>query len=648
MEQTLASEPLEIRVERDGNHTVVRVAGDRAVIGRGAECDVRIEDPLASRSHCRIERLGGEVYVVDLGSANGTWVDGLRVERRSIGAYASVRVGSTMMRLVGTLADRLAAGESTQTQQHTREREMLELVLTVARALEAEDRVERMAALLIDASISLTRAERGFVFLIQEGRTSLAVGRNFAGEPVAAPEAKVSRTLLQRALATTQPLLLQDAASDGEFAGVESISDLGLRSLLAVPLRGCGRVLGLLLVDHRLASGAFREEDVTLLAGLAALAGLHLAAAEDRRALTSAHRRITTLQRELGKRVQDRAASRPEEPAASSGLHGLIGVSQPMQRLTAEIERVLHTEVPVLIQGDSGTGKELVARALHVHGPRGARPFVVENCGALPDTLLESELFGHVKGAFTGATRDRIGRFEEADGGTLFLDEVGEMSEAMQSRLLRVLQEGEIRRVGSNEVLKVDVRVIAATNVDLTERVRTGKFREDLYYRLKVFGLQMPPLRARTGDVRLLAEHFLELEAAESGRLPRTLTPEAIEVLEAYAWPGNVRELRNEARRLALLGEGPAHATDLSHEVREGAAAGMPTAEDPGQGATLRERLEALEFGMLRDALKREPSNQSRAADLLGITRFALKRMMTRYEDRLGDQAPNKPGAGER
>jgi putative methionine-R-sulfoxide reductase with GAF domain len=312
VEHTVTSEPLEIRVERDGSHTVVRVPGDRAVIGRGAECDVRLEDPLASRSHCRIERLGPEVFVVDLGSANGTWVDGLRVERRAIGAYASVRVGSTMLRLVGSLADRLAAAESTQTQQHTREREMLELVLTVARALEAEERVERLAALLIDAGISLTRAERGFVFLIQEGRTSLAVGRNFAGEPVATPETKVSRTLLQRALASTKPLLLQDAASDSEFAGVESISDLGLRSLLAVPLRGGGRVLGLLLVDHRLASGAFREEDVNLLAGLAALAGLHLAAAEDRRALTSAHRRITTLQRELGKRVQDRAAARPD------------------------------------------------------------------------------------------------------------------------------------------------------------------------------------------------------------------------------------------------------------------------------------------------------------------------------------------------
>ena len=637
-------EPLEIRIERDGAQSVIRLPGETALVGRGPDCDVRLEDPLASRNHCRFERMGREVFVVDLGSANGTWVDGVKVDRRSIGPHHAVRIGGTILRLVGSFAERLAAAESTQTQQVSREREMLDIVLSVARALEQEERAERVAALLIDAAVSLTRAERGFVFLYEDGRTSLALGRNFAREAVAAPETKISRTLLQKAMLAPRPTLLQDAASDGEFAGVASISDLGLRSLLAVPLRGAGRVLGLLLVDHRLASGAFREDDVALLAGIAAHAGIHLASAEDRRESHALRRRLNALQRELGRRVQERGENPPETRGALTGKHGLIGISPAMQKLTAEMERILRTEVPVLLHGESGTGKELVARALHEHGLRANRAFVIENCGALPDTLLESELFGHVKGAFTGATRDRIGRFEEADGGTLFLDEVGETSEAMQARLLRVLQEGEIRRVGSNEVLKVDVRIIAATNVDLLERVREHRFREDLYYRLKVVALQLPPLRERTGDVRLLAEHFLELESASSARLPRALTPEAMVLLDAYPWPGNVRELLNEMRRLSLMGEGPIRVDDLSPEVRAGAR--MAATPAPASDASsLPDRLAAIEKAAIREALLAEPESRLRAAQRLGISRFALQRKLKIHKlDAFG--APD-PEAGD-
>jgi len=218
-------------------------------------------------------------------------------------------------------------------------------------------------------------------------------------------------------------LRLEDAGSDGSFAGVQSISDLGLRSLLAVPLRHRGTVLGLLLVDHRLASGAFLDEDVQLLDGLAALAAVHLGGAEDRRRAESLTRKLASLRRQLGKRNE--ADPQRLETRSGSGYSGIIGAAPAMERLYASMERVLDSQVPVLLEGESGTGKELVARALHFHGPRADRAFVVENCGALPETLLESELFGHVKGAFTGATRDRKGRFEEADGGTLFLDEVG-------------------------------------------------------------------------------------------------------------------------------------------------------------------------------------------------------------------------------
>ncbi len=622
------TEPLDLIVERDGAEQRVRLGDGVVEIGRGIDCDLRLDDPLVSRHHCRLERLGEEWFVVDLGSANGTWLEGTRVDRSPFPPGATLQIGATVVRRPEG-EDRIPALEHTRAAEASPEQQALDLLLAVGRSLEHEDRSERMAALLVDAAVTLTRAERGFVVLFRGDEIEYALGRNFARETVPAPASKLSRTLLQRALSSPGPLVLEDALTDGEFAGVQSIGDLGLRSLVAVPLRHGGEVLGVLVADHRLAPGAFGARERALLEGLAGLGASHLGRVAGREALRRLARRVRRLERELGKRVRGTA---PEPGGAASGALGLLGVSPAMQRLFEQVEGVLHTEAPVLVRGESGTGKELVARALHFHGPRATGPFVVENCGALPDTLLESELFGHVRGAFTGATRDRQGRFEEADGGTLFLDEVSEMSEAMQARLLRVLQEGEIRRVGSNEVRKVDVRVVAATNVDLRERVAAGRFREDLFYRLRVVELVLPPLREREGDVALLARHFLEEAAAAEGRALRELTPEALAVLEAAPWPGNVRQLRNEMRRLVLLGEGPVTAAELSADVTGGEA--PPAGAEAVIGdprLPLPERVAALERAAIEDALRRAPGNRTQAARLLGITRFALQRKIEKY-----------------
>jgi len=619
--------PLEIHLERDNLQQVITVEGDSITVGRGQDCEIRIDDPLASRHHCRLERLGNEVFLVDLDSRNGTWIEGDQIERLPISASDVIRVGSTTLRIAGGLADRLASMESTQTQQTPREQDMLQTLLAVSRTLEQEERIERSAALLVDAAVTLTRAERGFLFLLEEGRSSLSLARNFAREPVPAPETKFSRTLLEKALKTKKPILLQDAASDGEFAGVESISDLGLRSVLAVPLLYHGTVLGVLAVDHRLTAAAFQAHDADLLGGLAGLASAHLGAAHERVAMGKLKRKNTRLQRQLGKRTTPEKAA-DLETAGGPGFAGLVGTSPAMQKLYGEMERILESNASVVVEGESGTGKELVARALHFHSRLADRAFVVENCGALPDTLLESELFGHVKGAFTGANRDRKGRFEEADGGTMFLDEVGEMSPAMQQRLLRVLQEGEIRPVGSNEVRHVDVRVIAATNIDLQAKVQNGKFREDLYYRLKVISLQLPPLRERADDVVLLAEHFLSMEAADAGKEIRTLDAAARKGLEDYAWPGNVRELRNEMRRLTLLGEDEVKFDELSPGIQENLHQNLG---DPGPEFPLPDRVRALEVRAIEAAIAKEPGNRSRAAKALGITRFALLRKIEKY-----------------
>jgi transcriptional regulator with GAF, ATPase, and Fis domain len=249
---------------------------------------------------------------------------------------------------------------------------------------------------------------------------------------------------------------------------------------------------------------------------------------------------------------------------------GMVGDSPPIRAVFELIAKVAPSDVSVLIQGETGTGKELVARALHEHSSRESKPFLAENCAAVPANLLESELFGHKKGSFTGAVADRAGHFVAADGGTVFLDEIGDMPLAMQSKLLRVLQEGEVRPVGSNKTLHVDVRIVAATNKDLATMCRAHTFREDLYYRLTVVTITLPPLRDRIGDVRHLARFFLASVGRELGR-EFTLGDEALEALERWRWPGNVRELENVLRRAAVFSQGEIAAADLSLPVGAGA-----------------------------------------------------------------------------
>jgi len=246
---------------------------------------------------------------------------------------------------------------------------------------------------------------------------------------------------------------------------------------------------------------------------------------------------------------------------------GMVGSSPALRRVFDLLEKVAGSDVSVLIQGETGTGKELVARALHEHGPRKDKPFLAENCAAVPAELLESELFGHKRGSFTGAFADRMGHFAAADGGTVFLDEIGDMPLAMQAKLLRVLQDGEVRPVGSNKVLKVDVRILAATNKDLRAMCGAGSFREDLYFRLAVVTIQLPPLRERKGDVRHLARFFLDSVGREMGR-EAVISPEAMALLERWRWPGNVRELENEIRRAVALSSGGIGPADLSPPIR--------------------------------------------------------------------------------
>jgi two-component system, NtrC family, response regulator HupR/HoxA len=312
-----------------------------------------------------------------------------------------------------------------------------------------------------------------------------------------------------------------------------------------------------------------------------------------------------------------------ERPAA---FETLIGAGTGLRAAVELTRRILDGDTTVLLLGETGTGKELFARLIHDSGPRRRARFVAQNCGALPESLLESELFGHARGAFTGAVAERKGLFEEADGGTVFLDEVGDMSPAMQLRLLRVLQEGELRRVGTSGVRKVNVRVIAATNLDLEAEVKAGRFRTDLFYRLSVFPIVLPPLRDRPEDVPALAEHFLRLHCRRARRVVTGVSPEALRCLRAYPFPGNVRELENEIERAVALAEDgePIRPEHLSERFRNGG-------EALAAPVTLNEAIERLKRRMIEDAL-RECGSKTRAAERLGLTRQSLQQMLRRRQ----------------
>jgi DNA-binding NtrC family response regulator len=348
---------------------------------------------------------------------------------------------------------------------------------------------------------------------------------------------------------------------------------------------------------------------------------LERAAARYRSALRSSRREVTRLRGELRERYR---------------LDGIVGTSAGIEQALFLAERAAQARVTVLIEGETGTGKELLARAIHYHGPRARGPFLAQNCAALPDALLESELFGHVRGAFTGAERSHRGLFEQAADGTLFLDEIGEASGAIQAKLLRVLQDGEVRPVGGTASRRVDVRIIAASNRDLGQLVADGRFRRDLYYRLRVFPIRLPPLRERRGDVRPLALHLLARLSAEERKALRGFDASALRCLERYSWPGNVRELESEIHRLVLCAE-PGEcitAERLAPWIVDGGASGGSDGERP-----LKEIVREVEVATIRARLREHGYRRRETALSLGITRESLWAKLRQ----LGVALPRRP-----
>jgi serine/threonine-protein kinase PknK len=505
---------------------------------------------------------------------------------------------------------------------------------SIVRALSMRDRLRPLLEQVLDTMILWTGAERGLVLLrAPDGRLIPRAARTLAGKDLTGEQLALSQTIARRAIEAGEAVVATDAFSTlGDLHA--SVHMLKLRSVLALPLVARGEVLGVVYLDDRGRKGAFGPRELAWVRVVASQAAMAIADARDavllRRAVRRAERARARVEVLLQEREAELDVTRTQLELARDGegtrypYDEIAGRSEPMRELLHLLDRVTASEVPVLIVGESGTGKELVARAMHVNGPRGRRAFVSENCASVPETLLEPTLFGHVKGAFTGASSTRAGLFDVADGGTLFLDEIGEMSLAMQSKLLRVLQDGEVRAVGSERARKVDVRIIAATHRDLEAMVAEGKFREDLFYRLNVITLHVPALRDRSEDIPLLVEHCVRKHA--QGK-PVKVTRAAMAKLASFPWPGNVRQLENEVRRALVLGDGSIDVGELSSDVVRG---GPSTARGAGLG--LRSRVDALERELVVEALGKTRGNQTRAAQVLGISRFGLQKMMTRLK----------------
>ena len=460
----------------------------------------------------------------------------------------------------------------------------------LAQALGQDYTVSTLLDNILDEVIDLVNAEKGFIVLVEEGIPRIRVARHVNRETLLDAEGMISDSIVSHVLQTKAPLIISDAYSDKDFNVAESVINLRLSSIMCMPLLDRGNILGLIYVGNDNVVNLFRQNDLDMLQIFSSQTSLILANAIKAHDLEFRNRSL-------------------EQELAHLKFGSMIGNCYAMREIFRMVDKVASTDVTVLIEGETGTGKELIAEELHRRSRRAKGPFVVINCGAIPENLLESELFGHVRGAFTGAVQTKTGRFQQANGGTLFLDEIGEMPMELQVKLLRVLQERCVSKVGSTLSEPVDIRVIAATNKHLEQEVEAGRFREDLLYRLNVITLQLPALRERGDDIILIARSLIERYASDLGMTPKQLSVEAVQAMKQYGWPGNVRQLENRIKKGLILSEqaeiGPQD-LDLEPEFLKPVL-------------TLAEAKDAFQRRYINEILEMNSGNRTKTAQILGV-----------------------------
>jgi len=609
-------------------------AGEALSIGRHSSNRLQLPDLAVSRHHCVLDSAAGRFLLRDLGSRRGTFVNGLPVQERALEEGDLVTLGGSLFLFQlgdeapggSTPAVRLEGGLQTaetviqlspQDALYAQPQEVLAALasdrvgrtgcdlytlLQVAIALQSLRSTEPLARRLLELMLAAVPADRATLLLA--GRGTAELSEAFALDRQGSSEVfPVSRTLAGRVLGERVGVLAADVLDEPDLAAAESLRRDLIQSLIAVPLSHLDHPLGLLYLDTR-GPARFDPGHLELVTAVGSIAAAALATVRQIEWLEGENRRL-----------------------AAGFSYDMVGESPRMREIYRLLKRVAATDSTVLLLGESGTGKEVAAQAIHRASPRAERPFVAVNCATLSETLLESELFGHEKGAFTGAAARKLGKVEVADTGTLFLDEVGEIPLPLQAKLLRFLQEREFERLGSTHPIRVDVRVIAATNRDLEKAARAGTFREDLYYRLNVIALHMPPLRERREDIPLLASHFAARTSQRLGRPVAGFTPEARACLQRYDWPGNVRELANAIERALVLGEDDLiRPEDLPEAVIEAGPA-------PGASVTrYHETINDTKKRLVLTALEEARGNVTKAAGLLGIHPNYLHRLLSNLE----------------
>jgi transcriptional regulator with GAF, ATPase, and Fis domain len=596
----------------DGSEREVALVKRITSVGSDAENDVALSDPAVARTALHIH-FDGKVYNAAAHEASDMTVNGKRRTTWRLGPGDKIRVGSTDLLFDPAPRAALAARPAGQ-----RLVALDSLVRFSERLLAATD-LARLLDELIDALLEVTHADKGFLILLEDGDMTVRAARNVARETIENAMARVSDSIIQRVVETRRPIVVADALHDSEWSGSSSVVNLKLCSVMCAPLMQKGDVFGVIYLGNDSVVSLFDDRALEPLTVFAAQASLLV---QNALLLDSLRRENVAL----------------KEAVQSKQYGDLVGAGASMREVYRRIEKVAATDISVLVSGETGTGKEVVAREVHRRSPRAQGAFVAVNCGAIPENLLESELFGHVKGAFTGAVASRIGRFQAASGGTLFLDEVGDMPPALQVKLLRALQERSVTRVGDTRPEPVDIRVIAATNKVLEDEIKRGAFREDLYYRLNVVKIELPPLRDRGEDLLVIAKWFLQKYGREFGARVRGFTPAALVAMRKYAWPGNIRELENRVKKAVVLADRPlvsAEDLDLRPEILEPI---LP----------LSHAKEEFQKRYINEVLARNGGNRTKTAKDLDVDPRTIFRHLEKLEaERRGETLPEADGDGE-
>ena len=634
-----ASAYLVVRRDDGFGDVFALTAGERYTMGRAGTNRLVLKDELCSREHAEVSFADGHWHLRDLNSLNGTRVNNATVESdHELVPNDEIHVGHTRLIFVehmGQLPEApTATGDSELPSikkrmghtrfltpippgdhQHTETAEVphrvnreLSLLYRLALDMGAASDTKELVAIVLDRLLDATPADVGAILSVGPSKQIEVIDyRN--RDPKVQTYSRVSEYVSNEVLSTREAILAEDVAGDRHLKNRESLADIGATSLICAPVMFGDEVYALI---HLYSTDPVRSLDAENLEFAVAVAK-HLGSA------------IYRIGRQDSLRSENQSL-RDQLRVESE----LVGDSMAIKDIETQIARVADTNATVLIRGESGSGKELVARAIHFSSRRRDGPFVCLNCAALTETLLESELFGHEKGAFTGATDKKIGKFEAADHGTIFLDEIGEMNIGTQAKLLRILEGHPYERVGGNTPIRVDVRVVAATNQPLEKGLQNGTFRRDLFFRLQVVEVRVPPLRHRKSDVPILADHFLKRFVRETGRKIFGFTPAALKKMQDYDWPGNVRELRNVVERAVALGSGPSlDAADIW----------LSSLEVSGQSGILQRvdtyqpvPLEEIEKRHILKTLDHTEWNKSQAASILNIERSTLDRKIKLYD----------------